>query len=67
MSNTMVAVNMKIVVCIEGCLFLLFGFYASLVSVYEGVDIVLADFHTLSVASTCRGFVNESSFFGIHN
>ena len=67
MSNTMVAVNMKIVVCIERCLFLLFGFYASLVSVYEGVYVVFSDFHTLSVASTCRGFVNESSFFGIHN
>ena len=35
MSNTMVAVNMKIVVCIERCLFLFFGFYASFVLVNE--------------------------------
>ena len=67
MSNTMVTVNMKIVVCIERCLFFFVGFNSSFVLVYEGVDIVLAEFHTLSVASTCRGFVNESSFFCIHN
>lgn len=35
MSNTMVAVNMKIVVCIERCLFLFFGFYASFMLVNE--------------------------------
>ena len=66
MSNTMVAVNMKIVVCIERCLFL-FGCVIWFAFLYKGANIVLADFHTLSVASTSRGFVNESSFFCIHN
>ena len=43
------AVNMKIVVCIERCLFLFFGFYASFVLINEGVDVVLTDFMLLSV------------------
>ena len=67
MSNIIVTVNMKIsFVCIERCLFL-FGFVIWFAFLYKGANIVLADFHTLSVASTSRGFVNESSFFCIHN
>ena len=36
MSNITVAVNMKIVYCIERCLFFLFGFYSSFVTIYKG-------------------------------
>ncbi len=50
MSYTMVAVNMKIVVCIERCLFLFFGFYTSFVLVDETMDVVLTDFDILLVA-----------------
>ena len=39
------AVNMKIVVCIERCLFLFFGFYASFVLVNKTMDVVLTEFY----------------------
>ena len=44
MSN-ITAAGYEDMLCIEG-LFLFFGFYSSLVFVYEGVNIVFSEFHT---------------------